>query len=147
MKSGDLCEIRIVWRGKSTWFGGRLVAIAANGRSVKIAWIDPDGGQRETETPIRHVREAEPVRKPRRFKGAKAGSTPSTTGDGEAIAIEAKADPVAAVEATGSGGQGGAIGWVETYFVSRSGREYGPYRRRCWREGGKKRSQYLGGGF
>jgi hypothetical protein len=158
MKVGDRCEIRIVWRGKSAWFGGRVVAIATNGRSIKVAWMDPDGGERETEAPIQHVREveAEPARKPRRFKGGKVASTPSTTGDGEAIAIEVKVklmerpepvDPVAAVEAAGSGGQGGASGWIETYFVSRSGREYGPYRRRCWREGGKKRSQYLGGGF
>jgi hypothetical protein len=141
MRVGDRCEIRITWRSKGTWFGGQVVAIAANERSIKVAWIDPDGGERETEAPIRHVREpvqeAEPVRKPRRFKATKVASTPSTSADGEAL--PSSTPSTTAPQAAG--------GWIETYFVHRCGREYGPYRKRCWREGGRKRSQYLGGGF
>jgi hypothetical protein len=38
MRVGDRCEIRITWRSKGTWFGGQVVAIAANERSIKVAW-------------------------------------------------------------------------------------------------------------
>ena len=37
-------------------------------------------------------------------------------------------------------------GWIETRFVRdpETGRRYGPYLVRRWREGGRKRLQYLG---
>lgn len=37
-----------------------------------------------------------------------------------------------------------AAAWIESRYVKRRGKVYGPYRIRRWREGGKLRSQYLG---
>lgn len=37
-----------------------------------------------------------------------------------------------------------AGGWIEHQYKSSGGKRYGPYEYECWREGGKKKSRYLG---
>ena len=35
-------------------------------------------------------------------------------------------------------------GWIEHQYKSSHGKRYGPYEYECWREGGKKKSRYIG---
>jgi hypothetical protein len=146
------CEVSLTLYGEKQWIQCWVKAIALNQKSALINWRDQRGDDRETEVPLGFIRYELGGRKRRGFQKAKANDDRV---EAIAAAVNVKvelverpepADPMAVAEASGAG-RDAANGWVETYYIKRKGKEYGPYRRHCWREGGKKRHKYLGGGF
>jgi hypothetical protein len=146
------CEVELALYGKRQWIQCIVLAIAVNQKSAIVNWKDAGGESRETEVPLGFLRYELFGRRRRGFQRAKEKALRQQDHNPEAIAPEPREELPTLVNSTPSPSSSNAAiagtqGWIETYYIKRGEKEYGPYRRHCWREGGKKRHKYLGGGF